>query len=135
MSLALHHINLVSDDVPRLDAFYRNVLGLKGLPDMMDLRKTQSYGGNVAFIDGNPVQLHLAARDDELGFRTRQFVNPVTSGGHIAFRTDDIDQVKAQLAKHKVPFSDYGTFAMQGWHQIFFYDPSGRVVEVHQVVE
>jgi hypothetical protein len=22
---------------------------------------------------------------------------------------------------------------MQGWQQIFFYDPSGRVVEVHQV--
>lgn len=133
MSLSIHHINLVSDDVPRMEAFYCNVLGLKGLPEMMSLRKTQIYGGKVAFVDGNPVQLHLATRDDELGFRTRQFVNPATANGHIAFRTDNIDQVKARLASHGVPFSDYGTFAMHGWHQIFFFDPSGRVVEVHQV--
>ena len=133
MSLFLHHINLVSDDVARLDAFYRNVLGLNGLPELNGLRKTQSYAGQVAFVDANPVQLHLAARDDELGFRTGQFVNPVMSAGHIAFRTDDIGAIKARLAANRVPFSDYGAFAMQGWHQIFFYDPSGRVVEVHQV--
>jgi catechol 2,3-dioxygenase-like lactoylglutathione lyase family enzyme len=23
-------------------------------------------------------------------------------------------------------------FAMAGWHQIFFYDPDGNVIEVHQ---
>ena len=31
------------------------------------------------------------------------------------------------------PYSDYGTWAMNGWHQIFFHDPDGNVVEVHQV--
>jgi hypothetical protein len=65
----------------------------------------------------------------------RQFVNPVMASGHIAFRTDNIADIKARLAKANIPFSDYGAFAMQGWHQIFFYDPSGRVVEVHQVEE
>ena len=133
MSIALHHVNLVSDDVTRLDAFYRNVLGLKGLPEMTGQRKMQSYSAPVAFIDANPVQLHLATRDDELGFRMKQFVNPVMANGHIAFRTDNIADIKARLAEHNIPFSDYGAFAMQGWHQIFFYDPSGRVVEVHQV--
>jgi glyoxylase I family protein len=34
-----------------------------------------------------------------------------------------------------VPYSDYGTWAMNGWHQIFFHDPDGNVVEVHQVDE
>jgi len=24
---------------------------------------------------------------------------------------------------------------MSGWHQIFFYDPEGNVIEVHQVTE
>jgi len=24
---------------------------------------------------------------------------------------------------------------MSGWHQIFFYDPEGNVIEVHQVEE
>jgi glyoxylase I family protein len=133
MMLSLHHINLIADNVQRMEDFYCNVLGLRGLPEMLQLRKMQSYDGKVAFVDGNPTQLHLAARDDELGFRMQQVVNPVTASGHIAFRTDNIDQIKAQLVRHKVPFSDYGVFAMQGWHQIFFYDPSGRVIEVHEV--
>jgi glyoxylase I family protein len=133
--LTLHHVNLVSDDVTRLEAFYRDVLGLENLPGMVGLRDTTSYDRKVVFIDGSPTQLHLATRDDELGFRNHQVVNPVTANGHIAFRTDDIDQFKTQLRKHNVPFSDYGIWAMRGWHQIFFYDPSGRVVEVHQVKE
>jgi len=32
-----------------------------------------------------------------------------------------------------IPYSDYGDWAMEGWRQIFFYDPAGAVVEVHQV--
>ena len=133
--LTLHHVNLVSDDVARLDGFYRNVLGLRALPGLTELRDTTTYGAKVAFVDGNPTQLHLATRDDELGFRRGQIINPVTAQGHIAFRTDDIEAVKTRLRTHGVPFSDYGIWAMRGWHQIFFYDPSGRVVEVHQVVD
>ena len=26
-----------------------------------------------------------------------------------------------------------GSGAVNGWHQIFFYDPDGNVIEVHQV--
>ena len=33
-----------------------------------------------------------------------------------------------------IPFSDYGTWAMKGWHQIFFQDPEGNVIEVHQIM-
>ena len=32
-----------------------------------------------------------------------------------------------------MPYSDYGGFAMNGWQQIFFHDPEGNIIEVHQV--
>ena len=55
--------------------------------------------------------------------------------GHIAFRTDDIDAFKKRLKEKGIPFSDYGAWAMKGWEQIFFYDPDGNIIEVHQVRE
>jgi catechol 2,3-dioxygenase-like lactoylglutathione lyase family enzyme len=53
--------------------------------------------------------------------------------GHIAFRTDDIAAFKKRLEEKGIPFSDYGAWAMRGWAQIFFYDPEGNVIEVHEV--
>jgi glyoxylase I family protein len=65
--------------------------------------------------------------------RTGQAINPVEKG-HIAFRTDDIAAVKSRLKDRGIPLSDYGTWAMKGWHQIFFHDPEGNVIEVHQIM-
>ncbi|MDK3073664.1 VOC family protein [Sedimentitalea sp. JM2-8] len=133
MKLTLHHINLCTENVPRMDAFYRDVLGLDresgGLPV---LEKEKGYAGDVAFVTDGRVQTHLAQRDVRAGFSTGQIVNPV-SHGHIAYRTDDIAAFKAHLDSQGVPYSDWGNRAVAGWHQIFFYDPDGNVIEVHQV--
>ena len=59
-------------------------------------------------------------------------INPVERG-HIAFRTDDIEAFRRRLRERGIPFCDYGAWAMKGWEQIFFYDPDGNIVEVHQV--
>ena len=64
----------------------------------------------------------------------RQPVNPVERG-HIAFRTDDIEAFKRRLEERGIAYADYGAWAMSGWHQIFFHDPEGNVIEVHQVRE
>ena len=37
-----------------------------------------------------------------------------------------------RLDDKRIPYSDYGGWAMSGWEQIFFYDPDGNVIEVHQ---
>ena len=135
MKLTLHHINLVTDDVSRADAFYDDIMGLpaptKGLPT---LEKGKGYAGDVAFRHDGDIQLHLAQKDMHAGFRAKQFVNPV-SRGHIAFRTDDLDAFKAHLESKGVPYSDWEHAAVQGWRQIFFYDPDGNVIEVHQADE
>ncbi len=132
MKLTLHHINLSTEDVARMDRFYREVLGLSeetgGLPV---LEKKKGYAGDVAFVTDGRIQMHLAQKDVLAGFNAGQVLNPV-SHGHIAYRTDDLEAFKAHLEARGIPYADWGNQAVAGWRQIFFYDPDGNVIEVHQ---
>ena len=133
MKLTLHHINLCSTNVPAMDEFYRSVLGMAPEPSLQAMRDTsQGYAGDVAFVTDGTTQLHLAEKDLAVGFRTNQPVNPLERG-HIAFRTDDIDAFKRRLEEKGIDYANYGAWAMNGWEQIFFYDPEGNIIEVHQV--
>jgi len=136
MKIKLHHVNFCSTDVPGLEEFYRTVLDLEPLPSMGDNRilDQKGYAGAVAFLTDGDTQLHLAEKDLGVTFRTGQAINPVERG-HIAFRTDDIEAFKRRLNEKGIPFCDYGAWAMKGWEQLFFYDPEGNIVEVHQVQE
>ncbi len=135
MKLTLHHVNFATEDVNRLDKFYRDILNLdeetKGLPVR---EKNKGYPGDVSFLTDGRIQFHLAEKDLEVGFRTGHAVNPVDRG-HIAYRTDDIEAFKKHLNVNNISFSDFGDIAVSGWQQIFFYDPDGNVIEVHQVDE
>ena len=135
MKLTLHHINLATTNVEAMDRFYQDVIGLDretaGLPQ---LEKKKGYAGDVAFVTDGAIQMHLATKDVHAGFNSGQIVNPVERG-HIAYRCDDIDAFKAHLDEKGVPYSDWSHQAVAGWHQIFFYDPDGNVIEVHQVDE
>ena len=133
MDLKLHHINLSTDKVAEMSYFYRNILGLKtetqGLPT---LEKEKGYDGDVEFVSDGYIQTHLAQKDTNVGFRTGQIVNPLERG-HIAYRTEDLCAFKAHLDDKGIPYSDWDETAVTGWKQIFFYDPDGNVIEVHQV--
>ena len=97
MKLKLHHINFCTTNVPAMDAFYRDVLDLKPEPEMNQYRvKSGGYPGNVSFVTDGSTQFHLAEKDLEVNFRTKQPINPVERG-HIAFRTDDIAAFKKRL--------------------------------------
>ncbi len=133
MKLTLHHINLATDDVPGMGAFYRRVLQLQTETDGLPvLEKDKGYAGDVEFVTDGAIQTHIAERDPLAGFRAGQMVNPVAKG-HIAYRCDDLDTFIAHLEAEGVPYSDWGHAAVQGWRQIFFYDPDGNVIEVHEV--
>ena len=135
MKLTLHHINLATENVDRMDTFYRDVLGLAEETDGLPvLEKKKGYAGDVAFVTDGAIQMHLAEKDVMAGFRTGQIVNPVAKG-HIAYRTDDLDAFIAHLDAQGVPYSDWGHAAVAGWRQIFFYAPDGNVIEVHQVAD
>lgn len=136
MKIKLHHVNVCSKNVPELAEFYRNVLDLEPEPSLEAGRilDKDGYPGKVAFLSDGTTQFHLAEKDFGISFRTGQAVNPVERG-HIAFRTDDIEAFKRRLKEKGIPFSDFGAWAMKGWAQIFFYDPEGNVIEVHEVKE
>jgi glyoxylase I family protein len=136
MKIKLHHVNVCSKDVPGLEKFYRDVLDLEPEPSLEAGRilDKQGYPGAVAFLSDGTTQFHLAEKDFGISFRTGQAINPVERG-HIAFRTDDIEALKKRLKEKGIAFSDYGAWAMKGWEQIFFYDPEGNVIEVHQARE
>ena len=134
MKLRLHHINLSTENVERMDKFYQDVLKLDrdATADLPILEKNKGYSGDVAFVTDGSIQTHIAQKDQMAGFNTQQFVNPVERG-HIAYRTDDIEEFKAHLDKKGVKYADWGNAAVNGWHQIFFYDPDGNIIEVHAV--
>ena len=137
MKLEFHHINLVAEDVDRLHDFYTGVLGLDDIPQTSfprtEATEDTGYAGHIRFATEGSMQMHVAERNFEVAFKNGQVINPV-SRGHIAFRTDDLAGFLKLLEENGVPYSDYGTAFSKEWHQVFFQDPEGNVVEVHQEV-
>ena len=78
--------------------------------------------------------MHLAEADMTVANKHNQEINPVEKG-HIAFRTDDIEEFETHLRKKNIQFSDYGTAFAKEWYQIFLRDPAGNVIEVHQLLD
>ncbi len=137
MKLEFHHINYVSDDVDRLHSFYTDVLGLDEIPirnfPRSEATDDKGYNGQIKFATDGRMQMHLAEKKFDVSFKNGEVINPVERG-HIAFRTDDIEAFKALLVAKRIYFSDYGTAFAKEWHQVFFHDPEGNVIEVHQEV-
>ena len=134
MKLELHHINLSTQDVKKLQTFYKDILFLDTQSDdLPTLEKKKGYSGDVSFVGDGKVQMHLAQKDLSVNFKTGHSINPVEKG-HIAYRTDDIEAFKKHLKENNIEFTDWGDIGVSGWHQIFFYDPDGNIIEVHQKI-
>lgn len=136
MKLTLHHVNVTGPDVPALDRFYGEIMLQDEIPEMATLPTLDSDTVRVpvAFRTDGQVQFHLAATDLGLALRQGKAINPLERG-HIAFRTDDIAAFKRHLEAHGVGYVDYGSTFTTQWHQIFFLDPAGTIIEVHQVLD
>ncbi|MDC0092811.1 VOC family protein [Alphaproteobacteria bacterium] len=137
MKLEFHHINFVSKNIDSMNEFYINILEMDSIP-MEKFPRTEEtvdsgYSGKINFVTEGKIEMHLAERDINVAFKNNHTINPVDKG-HIAFRTDDINSFIDKLKKEKIPFSDYGTTFAKEWHQVFFHDPEGNVVEVHQKI-
>ena len=137
MKLQFHHINFVSRDVDEMHDFYTNVLGLDDIPQdnfpRTEAEGEKGFDGKIRFATDNTMQMHLAERDLTVAFRNGHTINPVDQG-HIAFRTDDLAAFLKILDEKGIPYSDYGNAFSKEWHQVFFQDPEGNVIEVHQQV-
>ncbi|MEM8790126.1 MAG: VOC family protein [Pseudomonadota bacterium] len=136
MKLTFHHLNLNTHDVPELDRFYGEVMLQDDVPSMRDVPSVSEgiYPGALAFRTDGQLQFHLTETDTGVGIRAGKAINPMERG-HIAFRTDDMEAFKRHLTEKGIAFVDYGTTFTKRWTQIYFHDPAGNVIEVHQVLE
>jgi catechol 2,3-dioxygenase-like lactoylglutathione lyase family enzyme len=136
MEFKYHHMNLCTEDVSRLSKFYQSFFGLSRIQDeehgLAGEETVNRYAGQVEFLTDGKVEFHITRRDNDTGFRMKQFINPIKTG-HFCFRTDDIVGFKKKLEAEAIPYADYGKWALAGWHQIFFHDPDGNIIEVHQI--
>lgn len=143
--LRLHHVNVTSDDMSILTEFYKNALGLEMVPSpsMIATSASNTDDGDEAWDDSakffdagdpNELQIHATRRQPYLAAQEGHSVNPLI-GGHFAFRTDNIEEVKQQLTENGIPFDDWGIWSVEGWHQIFLTDPAGNMIEIHEVKE
>ena len=138
LKLEFHHINYVSKDVGALHKFYVDILNMddiapQNFPRTNATDKT-GYDGHIKFATEGSMQMHLAEQDFGVATRNGKYINPVERG-HIAFRTDDIEAFKALLRQNDIDFADYGTAFAEEWYQIFFHDPVGNIIEVHQMID
>lgn len=137
MKLEFHHINFVSKDVDKMHDFYTKVLGLDDIPQdnfpRTEATEDSGFNGKIRFATEGSMQMHLAEQDFRVAFKNGQVINPVERG-HIAFRTDDLAAFLKVLDDKGIPYSDYGTAFAKEWHQVFFQDPEGNVIEVHEQV-
>ena len=138
MKLEFHHINFVSKNVDGMNDFYKKILEMDSIPTEHFPRTEETfdsgYSGKINFVTEGKIEMHLAERDINVAFKNNHTINPVDKG-HIAFRTDDISSFIDKLKKENIPFSDYGTTFAKEWHQVFFHDPEGNVIEVHQNIK
>tara|TARA_B100001250_G_scaffold364824_1_gene345149 strand:- start:672 stop:1088 length:417 start_codon:yes stop_codon:yes gene_type:complete len=137
MKLEFHHINFVSKNVDTMNDFYTKILEMDNIP-IENFPRTEEtvssgYSGKINFVTEGKIEMHLAERDINVAFKNNQTINPVDKG-HIAFRTDDIKSFIEKLKQNDIPYSDYGTTFAKEWHQVFFHDPEGNVIEIHQKI-
>ena len=71
MKPKLHHINLSTNNVSSMKAFYKNILFLETEEsDLPTLQEGGFYSGEVEFLSDGSVQTHLAEIDNDLSFKT-----------------------------------------------------------------
>jgi catechol 2,3-dioxygenase-like lactoylglutathione lyase family enzyme len=136
MNFKFDHMNLCTDSLPRLTRFYQTLFDLGTIKDeehtvISGRSPSRPYTGNVDFLTDGAIEFHWAERDLDTGFKAKQFVNPMAHG-HFCFRTDDIKGFMRRCDERGIRYSDYGCWAIPGWHQVFLHDPDGNVIEVHQ---
>ena len=75
----------------------------------------------LGFIGVGRMGQHMASRLIEAGYALTIF--------------DTNETAMQRLEQRGIPYADFGAWAMKGWQQIFFHDPDGNVIEVHEAKE
>ncbi|MGH8139127.1 MAG: VOC family protein [Steroidobacteraceae bacterium] len=125
-----HHAVIVPPDlVEKTGEFYRNVMGLA-----TDAGRWNIPGLPGFFLDlPNDTQIHLLGREGSTPSRyaTSPDQDPVSN--HVALAVADVLKAEQELIRLKVPYWILDNVASPELKQLFFRDPAGNVIELHQI--
>lgn len=113
---AMNHFNVITDDVPKTIAFYRDVLGLTEGD-----RPSFSFPGAWLYAGGEPI-VHIS------GGRSRDELKPGVID-HMAFSATDLRATLARLQQAGIRANAQRQVGTGIW-QVFVNDPNGARVEL-----
>jgi catechol 2,3-dioxygenase-like lactoylglutathione lyase family enzyme len=112
----MNHFNILTDDVPRTVAFYRDLLGL-----VEGERPDLGFAGAWLYAAGEPV-LHVS------GGHAKDALKPGVID-HMAFSARDLDGTLARLRAGGIEYTCRQQVGTRVW-QVFVRDPNGARVEL-----
>ena len=118
----INHIAIAVTDLEESETFYRDVIGLKQIPEPFGL-------GMHAWFDIGGAELHVISAAEE---RTEHDIH-----NHLCFSVSDMDAFIERIRSHGIEFSDWNqnpgeiTVRPDGVQQIYFTDPDGYWIEVN----
>ncbi|MBB4166566.1 VOC family protein [Rhizobium sp. BK538] len=127
MIKSFEHVGMVTADMDRSLAFYRDLLGLR-----LHLRKTMANGTEVAFLDTGGGMLEIFAPP---GGATPALDLPRATSGvlHITFLVESVDESFAKLEAEGVEIKERPRPAVNSEvldRVAFLRDPDGIIVEL-----
>jgi len=122
-TIQINHIAIAVTDLQESEAFYRDVIGLKQIPEPFGV------GMHAWFDIGGGAQLHVIRGSEE---RTEQNIY-----NHLCFSVSDLDSFIENITSYGIEYSDFGgnvgerTLRPDGVQQIYFTDPDGYWIEIN----
>ena len=122
IQVQINHIAIAVTDLEESEHFYREIIGLKQIPEPFGL-------GMHAWFDIGGAELHVISAAEE---RTEHDIH-----NHLCFSVSDMDAFIERIRSHGIEFSDWNqnpgeiTVRPDGVQQIYFTDPDGYWIEVN----
>ena len=117
----LLHVNIrcTADDLPRLEKFYDDALGMKS-----GYRPDFGRPGAWLYYEGEPL-IHINAHFPEGSIARHR--NHTGSVDHIGFKCEDASELRDRLVRHGIEFQEQNI--ENAGYQIFLVDPVGTRLE------
>ncbi len=129
--LELHHhgirVGPSREEVEQARRFYSEVLGLTPDPGRPHIPSIDGYWMDV----GGTAQIHLMAVDGQSIFARGPGQDP--SNPHVALAVPDIVEARKELDRLGVKYWVAESVVGPQSQQIFFHDPFGNQIELHQI--
>jgi catechol 2,3-dioxygenase-like lactoylglutathione lyase family enzyme len=120
--IGINHINIevTAEQMPKVKAFYEEVLGLKP-----GFRSKSKRDGAWLYAEDQPV-IHLSVTEDWMNESDKIHFN------HVAFACSGVAKFKQDLDLNNIQYSlEQRSLADKEMTQIFFYDPVGVKIELN----